>query len=282
MGWSGHSVHHSGEDYNLATALRQGALQPLFGGPFYAPMAWLGYPPQAFAAHEALNTLYMFWIHTELVDRLPFGLEYVFNSPMAHRMHHRPPGNCNYAGFLIVWDRLFGTYVPELERRDLYGNGDQPNSFNTLSLNLHHWKRILRLRRPHFFSRRVQWRWQCSLAALSEPIPPSKDRRSEGPVRAPFDGERAARPAGEAAAHVAMSAATLLGSFAVILTAKDMALRNALMSSGLSLAACASVTHLMDRRTDESPLALPGALAVILVFFRSIAVGTAGPALVAA
>ena len=138
--WLGHSVHHSGEDYNLGTGLRQGALQPLYGWPFYLPMALLGLHPTAFAAHAQLNTLYMFWIHTELVGRLPLGLEYVLNSPMAHRMHHRPPGNCNYAGMLIVWDRLFGTFVPEVTRMDVYGlpNKEQPNTFDPLKLNANH------------------------------------------------------------------------------------------------------------------------------------------------
>ena len=129
-GWVGHSVHHSGEDYNLATGLRQGLLQPLFSPPFYVWMALLGFPPQAFSAHAQLNTLYMFWIHTDLVGRLPLGMEYFFNSPMAHRMHHRPPGNCNYAGMLIIWDRMLGTYQAEETRRDLYGLAKQPQSFD--------------------------------------------------------------------------------------------------------------------------------------------------------
>lgn len=62
--WASHSVHHSGEDYNLATGLRQGVCQPFWAPPFYVWMAVLGFPPQAFAAHAQLNTLYMYWIHT--------------------------------------------------------------------------------------------------------------------------------------------------------------------------------------------------------------------------
>ena len=73
-------------------------------------MAFLGFHPNAFAAHAQLNTYFMFWIHTELVGRLGL-LEYIINTPSAHRMHHRPPGNCNYAGALIIWDRMFDTYV---------------------------------------------------------------------------------------------------------------------------------------------------------------------------
>lgn len=125
--WVGHSVHHSGEDYNLATGLRQGVWQPVVGWPFYLPLALAGFHPVAFHAHAQLNTLYMYWIHTELVGRCG-PLEYVFNTPMAHRMHHRPPGNCNYAGMFIIWDRMFGTYMPERVRRDVYGLAKQPNT----------------------------------------------------------------------------------------------------------------------------------------------------------
>ena len=77
IGWSAHSVHHSGQDYNLATGLRQGALQPLFSPPFYVWLAFFGLSPPAFAAHAQLNTLYMYGVHTDLIGRLPFGLEQV-------------------------------------------------------------------------------------------------------------------------------------------------------------------------------------------------------------
>ena len=90
--WSAHAVHHSGEDYNIGTGLRQGVLQPLFSWPFYLPCAFLGIHPHTFAAHAQLNTLYMLYIHTDVINRLPWPLEYVLNTPMAHRMHHRPPG----------------------------------------------------------------------------------------------------------------------------------------------------------------------------------------------
>merc|ERR1711964_203788 len=91
QGWASHSVHHSGEDYNLCTALRQGALQPLYSWVMPLPLA-LVFPPESIAIHSQLNTLYQFWIHTELTGRLG-PLEYIMNTPSHHRMHHRPPGN---------------------------------------------------------------------------------------------------------------------------------------------------------------------------------------------
>jgi sterol desaturase/sphingolipid hydroxylase (fatty acid hydroxylase superfamily) len=111
--WFSHSVHHSGERYNLITALRQGSFQQAYSWLFTLPWAVVGLPPIHYLRHNRLNTVYQFWIHTEVIGRLPWFFEMIFNTPSHHRPHHRPPGNCNYAGVLIIWDRLFGTFVAE-------------------------------------------------------------------------------------------------------------------------------------------------------------------------
>eukprot|EP00300_Choanocystis_sp_HF-7_P005522 c14126_g1_i1.p1 GENE.c14126_g1_i1~~c14126_g1_i1.p1 ORF type:complete len:287 (+),score=42.24 c14126_g1_i1:44-904(+) len=115
--WAAHSVHHSGEDFNFLTALRQGALQQASSPLFNLPLA-LVFPPATFVAHNTLNTLGQYWIHTSLVGNLG-PLELILNTPSHHRMHHRPPGNCNYAGVLIIWDRIFGTFVAEVPALEL-------------------------------------------------------------------------------------------------------------------------------------------------------------------
>jgi sterol desaturase/sphingolipid hydroxylase (fatty acid hydroxylase superfamily) len=112
--WMAHSVHHSGERYNFATALRQGTFQGAYSWVFYLPLAAIGLPPFHYKRHNTLCTLYQFWIHTEVIGVLWRPIELIFNTPSHHRSHHRPPGNCNYAGFLIIWDRIFGTFVSEL------------------------------------------------------------------------------------------------------------------------------------------------------------------------
>jgi|GEM_PF-268777 len=138
--WSAHSVHHSGEDYNFATALRQGTLQPGFSWLYQLPAA-LFFHPLFFVHHKALNTLYQFWIHTTLIGHLgPF--EYIFNTASHHRMHHRPPGNCNYAGVLIIWDRMFGTFVAESEQMDYYGLAKQYSTFDPVYANAEHLNRM--------------------------------------------------------------------------------------------------------------------------------------------
>ncbi|MEO6167032.1 MAG: sterol desaturase family protein [Chitinophagales bacterium] len=120
--WVGHVVHHQSEEYNLSVALRQGALQKVFTAGFYLPLALFGFNTTWFVLLGAYNTLYQFWIHTEAIRRLG-PLEYVFNTPSHHRVHHgRNPKyiDRNHGGTLIIWDMLFGTYQKE-EERVVYG-----------------------------------------------------------------------------------------------------------------------------------------------------------------
>ena len=120
--WAGHVVHHSSEDYNLAVALRQGTFQGLFSWVFYLPLALLGFPPAWFAAMTSFDLLYQFWIHTRAIGKLG-PLEWVLNTPSHHRVHHaRNPKylDKNYAGTLIIWDRMFGTFQAE-EEEPVYG-----------------------------------------------------------------------------------------------------------------------------------------------------------------
>ena len=120
--WLGHVVHHQSEDYNFSVALRQGALQKVFTFWVYLPMAFLGFDPVWFVIINALNTVYQFWIHTEQINKMGwFGL--VFNTPSHHRVHHgRNPKyiDKNHAGSLIIWDKMFGTFIAE-EETPVYG-----------------------------------------------------------------------------------------------------------------------------------------------------------------
>src|SRR5262244_2269404 len=109
--WAVHVVHHQSEDYNLAVALRQAVLSPITVMPFYLPLAVLGVPLFHYFIVVALSTLYQFWIHTELVDRMG-PLEYLINTPSLHRVHHGVNPEYldkNYAATFICWDQLFGT-----------------------------------------------------------------------------------------------------------------------------------------------------------------------------
>ena len=133
--WAAHVVHHQSERYNLTTALRQTSSGALFGWVFYLPMAVLGFPLEVFAVVAVIDLLYQFWIHTELVPKLG-GFDRVFASPSNHRAHHAVNERYldkNYGGLLILWDRLFGTFVEEDEADPVvYGTRAPLRSFNPL------------------------------------------------------------------------------------------------------------------------------------------------------
>jgi len=140
--WATHAPHHSSEDYNLAVALRQGPVQPLFSRLFYLPLALVGLDLESFAILASLNTLGQFWIHTQLVGRLG-PLEWVLNTPSHHRVHHGCNGRYldrNHAGVFIVWDRLFGTFVAEDDAYPpVFGTVKPATTWNPLRLAWSPW-----------------------------------------------------------------------------------------------------------------------------------------------
>lgn len=122
--WASHSTHHSSEDYNLITALRQSVHHKFTNWIFYMPMAFF-VPPSQFLVHIQFNLLFQYWIHTEVIGDLGI-LEYIINTPSAHRVHHGRNRYCidkNYGGTLIVWDILHGTFAREKfgEDKVVYG-----------------------------------------------------------------------------------------------------------------------------------------------------------------
>ncbi len=138
--WAAHVVHHQSEEYNLTVALRQSFIQGFFSMWFYFPLAVLGFPLLMFGLMVAVNTLYQFWIHTRLVDRLGW-LEYIINTPSHHRVHHGQNPKYidkNHAGTLIIWDMLFGTFQWE-EEEPVYGVTEPVASWNVLWANTHVW-----------------------------------------------------------------------------------------------------------------------------------------------
>lgn len=145
--WATHQVHHSSEDYNLTTALRQSMFQRLFALGFHQPLALLGVPLPAILVHMQFNLLFQFWIHTELVESCG-PLEWIINTPSHHRVHHGANKWCldkNYAGVFIIWDRMFGTFEPERKGEKIaYGLVDQPQSNNVIWLQFFYLVEVFR------------------------------------------------------------------------------------------------------------------------------------------
>jgi len=114
--WLNHAIHHSPNQLNLAASLRIGIFGKVTGTfAFFGPLVWLGFDAKLVGLALTLNLLYQFWIHATWLPQLGV-LEGWLNTPSAHRVHHaRNPEylDANYGGVLLVFDRLFGTYVPE-------------------------------------------------------------------------------------------------------------------------------------------------------------------------
>jgi alkylglycerol monooxygenase len=134
--WASHSVHHQSQCFNLTTALRQESFYPVTTCIFFTPLAFLGLPPTQYGLVGILILMYQFWVHTEHIGKLGW-LDKVFTTPSNHRVHHAMNDayiDKNYGDFLIVWDRMFGTYQQENELC-VYGTKTPLNSWNPIWAN---------------------------------------------------------------------------------------------------------------------------------------------------
>ena len=140
ISWASHVIHHSSEEYNLSTALRQTSVPNVIGWVFYIPLAFMGFPPEILVAVGSLNLLYQFWVHTQAIDQMPRWYEFIFVTPSNHRVHHAKNKiyvDKNFGG-VFLWDRLFGTFQPELkEEKVIFGISTQLASWNPVWGNLH-------------------------------------------------------------------------------------------------------------------------------------------------
>ena len=141
--WASHVVHHSSRHYNLSTALRQ-----TWTGGFYSFIFWLwlpllGFHPGMILFQMSISLLYQFWIHTELIQQMPKWIEFFFNTPSHHRVHHGSNPiylDRNHAGILIIWDRLFGTFQPELKHEKVkYGLVVNIKTYNPILIAFNEW-----------------------------------------------------------------------------------------------------------------------------------------------
>ena len=133
--WASHVVHHSSTHFNLSTALRQ-TWVPMTYLPFWLPLLLLGFPPWMVLLAQSWSLIYQFGLHTERIGRLPRPIEFFFNTPSHHRVHHGANEQYldrNYGGILIIWDRLFGSFIRE-EERVRYGLTKNIDTFNPVKV----------------------------------------------------------------------------------------------------------------------------------------------------
>jgi len=139
--WASHVVHHSSKRYNLSTALRQTWTGKFSSSIFWIPLVILGFHPIMLFMQKAISLLYQYWIHTELIKKMPKWFEAIFNTPSHHRVHHATNPQYldrNHAGIFIFWDKLFGTFEPEIEK-PIYGLVSNINTYNPLKVAFIEW-----------------------------------------------------------------------------------------------------------------------------------------------
>lgn len=139
--WASHVVHHSSQKYNLSTALRQTWTGSFLSFVFWLWLPLLGFHPVMILAQMSISLIYQYWIHTELIKKMPEWFEAIFNTPSHHRVHHATNPQYldrNHAGIFIIWDKLFGTFEPEKEK-PVYGLTKNIGSFNPLFVAFHEW-----------------------------------------------------------------------------------------------------------------------------------------------
>ncbi len=192
--WAAHVVHHSSEEFNLSTALRQPSGN-FIGWIFYLPMALLGIDVMVMLAVGTLNLVYQFWVHTRYVPKLGW-CEWLFVTPSNHRVHHAINDvyiDRNYGGVFIIWDRLFKSYQEESPGEPcMYGIRKPLHSWNPIWTNVHVYCQLISdARRAQSWSDKLKiWfmptGWRPGDVAQRYPIPAfelSKFRKFDVEIR---------------------------------------------------------------------------------------------------
>lgn len=144
--WASHVAHHSSRLMNFSTAFRQSLTYPLSGmWLFWTPLIWLGFDVKLVLAVVAINLAFQFFVHTQYAKHWGW-LGTIFNTPSWHRVHHACNPiyiDKNYAGVLVIWDRLFGTFQPELADEPCrYGITEPFESMNPWTITFYEWQRM--------------------------------------------------------------------------------------------------------------------------------------------
>ncbi len=146
--WAAHVVHHSSTEMNFSTAFRQSIMYPIAGmWLFWMPMILVGFDPKIVFTVVALNLAFQFFVHTKIIGKLGI-IEKLFNTPSTHRVHHAVNSGYldkNFAGVLVIWDRMFGTYVEEQDDKPCrFGIVGQIDTYNPLKISFHQWSHMFK------------------------------------------------------------------------------------------------------------------------------------------
>lgn len=148
--WAAHVTHHSAEHMNLTVGFRASLMRPLYDFLFFVPLALFGFKPIDILLMYSIAQIWAVFVHTEMVHKLGW-IEYIFVTPSHHRVHHASNEKYidkNMGMVLIIWDRLFGTFQPELSADDYepirYGLAKPAEQQNLFSVIFHEWINIMK------------------------------------------------------------------------------------------------------------------------------------------
>lgn len=153
--WAAHVTHHSAEHMNLTVGFRASLMRPLYDFLFFLPLALFGFKPLDILLMYSIAQIWAVFVHTELVRKLGW-LEYIFVTPSHHRVHHASNERYidkNMGMVLIIWDRLFGTFQPELTSEEYepirYGLSKKMKNDNLFNVIFHEWIEMVKdVKRP--------------------------------------------------------------------------------------------------------------------------------------
>ena len=144
--WAVHMNHHCSQHMNFSVAFRQAWFGPISKVPFFIALPLLGFDPSITAVAGVIATLWGVVGHTQVIGRLPRPLEFIFNTPSAHRVHHGSNPEYidkNYGNIFMLWDHLFGTYAAE-QAPVTFGLVKNIASNNPVTLTFYVWRQIIR------------------------------------------------------------------------------------------------------------------------------------------
>lgn len=159
--WAVHVTHHSSEEFNLTVGFRSSVFQPLYRFIYFIPISLMGFKGVDIMFMYAATQIYGILVHTQLINKMGI-LEYVFVTPSHHRVHHG--SNVRYLDknmgmFLIIWDKLFGTFQEEEDKDPIkYGLTTNIKTHHPITMVFHEWKNIINdLRKPSSFKDKLMY-----------------------------------------------------------------------------------------------------------------------------
>lgn len=156
--WAAHIVHHQSEELNFTTVFRVSFFAVIFRSFFFIWMPLIGFDAFSIFTFGVFLAGYQFLTHSRMIGKLGI-LEQFMTTPSHHRVHHGRNAQYmdhNYGHVLIIWDKMFGTFVPEEEEPE-YGITSGFESNSALNAQVSYWKDLItRARRANKFSDKIK------------------------------------------------------------------------------------------------------------------------------